>query len=525
MLGSQVESDLELDALPSAVPTILPWGSKVFRAQLTDPSADPRVLKRRQLPFVALQKHKELRESVRETLKDLSGATAEIDTCFARIDPLAGESIKQIFYEKGSRAEFLNTSDTYLNSVFFWKTVFLPGFAVLAPLVGLLLPFFMFKAVGSPMSVPDYLTHIRGAILKQMNIPTFFKARGEGDRLGGFFEMLFIGFALIMFISGIWNQVTAALHLRAIWARLCDQGGAVSRLLEKAEHLLTMFREARAPVRRALDALIVNGTQALEKCAPLRGNTPISITGTLWNSDELLTPLRNWFGQLDVYTALASLPICRVHYVSKPGINVKDLVHPSLPSCVSNNYESPGHGILTGPNRGGKSTFCKALGLAVLTAQSWGVAWAGSMTLMPFGAIHTALEPAGKLGHASTFEAEIVFAKSVLEASARPLFVMMDEIFHSTNAVDGIRASGVYLDALYAKQGVCSLISTHYRALAEQFTGRATVYQMVAHGGTPLTYTYKIAEGVSDKSSVDELLMSHGLLAQTDNAVEVPTKL
>lgn len=521
MLGTQVESDLELDALGSVVPTLLPWGSTAFRKQLTDLSADLTVLKRRQLPFLAFQRTPELRDSVRATLKDLSGATAEIDHCFGRLDPLASESIKQIFYEKGSKAEFLNTSDTYLNSVFFWKSVFLPGFAVLAPLVGLLLPFFMFKAVGSPMSVPDYLAHIRGAILKQMNIPSFLKARGESDRLGGFFEMLFIGFALIMFISGIWNQVTAALHLRAIWARLCEKGGAVSRLLEKADMLLTAFKNSRPVVRRALDALIKQGSKALEACAPLRGNTPISITGTIWNSDSLLTPLRDWFGTVDAYTALASLPVCRVRYRGK-GLSVKNLVHPLLPNCISNNYENAGHGLLTGPNRGGKSTFCKALGISIVSAQSWGIAWAESMTLQPFGAIHTALEPAGKLGHASTFEAEIVFAKSVLQAPERPLFVMMDEIFHSTNAVDGIRASGVFLESLYTKQDVCSLISTHYRDLAEQFSERASVYQMVAHDGMPLVYTYKIASGVSDKSSVDELLLFHGLLA---TAVEVPRKL
>jgi hypothetical protein len=383
----------------------------------------------------------------------------------------------------------------------------------------------MFKAVGSPMSVPDYLTHIRGAILKQMNIPTFLKARSESDRLGGFFEMLFIGFALIMFISGIWNQVTAALHLRAIWARLCDQGGAVSTLLTRATDLLDLFRAQKSVVRRALSDVIRRGEVALKACDPLRNSTSISITGTLWNSETLLTPLREWFGTVDAYAALATLPICRVRYGPKAGIQVIDLVHPCLPSCVPNNYESSGHSLLTGPNRGGKSTFCKALGIAVVTAQSWGIAWASSMTLAPFAAIHTALEPAGKLGHASTFEAEIVFAKSVLESPERPLFVMMDEIFHSTNAVDGIRASGVYLEALYAKQGVCSLISTHYRDLAERFgTGCAAIFQMVAHEGSPLVYTYKIAPGVSDKSSVDELLIAHGLLQGTPGSADATAK-
>jgi DNA mismatch repair protein MutS len=233
----------------------------------------------------------------------------------------------------------------------------------------------------------------------------------------------------------------------------------------------------------------------------------------LWNDASAIYDLRDWLGLVDAYTALATMPICIVKYSTSNGVNIKGLVHPYLESCVPNNYDSTGHSVLTGPNRGGKSTFCKALGLALVTAQSWGFAAAESMILQPFGAIHTALEPAGKLGYASTFEAEIVFAKAVLDRDERPLFVMMDEIFHSTNAVDGIRASSVFMSSLYTKQDTMSLISTHYRELATKFNGACAAYKMVASDGpNGLLYTYKIESGVSDKSSVDELLRSYGLL-------------
>ena len=93
------------------------------------------------------------------------------------------------------------------------------------------------------------------------------------------------------------------------------------------------------------------------------------------------------------------------------------------------------------------------------------------------------------------------------------MFLMMDEIFHSTNAVDGIRASSVFMNSLYAKQDTMSLISTHYRELATKFGSQCTAYKMVASDGpSGLIYSYKIDAGVSDKSSVDELLRSYGLL-------------
>jgi hypothetical protein len=527
MLGTQVVSDLDLDKTQSVIPTRLKWGADAFQKCLKETTHDAKTLKKRQLPLAALKKDSAVNESVRTILNDLSGAVTDIEDCIGDSDPLAVESIGQIFYGKQTTARFLNSNNLYLNLVLFWKTVFLPGFAILAPLIGILVPFFIFKLFGREMSVPDYILHVRGSILKQMNVPQFFKSRYEGDRLGGFFEMLFVGFALIMFISGIWNQVTAAIHLRSIWFRLSGRGASVVALLQGVRRILEAFKNTKGAVRGALRDLIFQGERALAECSGLLDKSSIVCAGTLWNDPSAIFALRDWLGAVDAYTAIASLPVCIVKYGQKLGLEIKGLIHPFLSSCVQNNYSSAGHSVLTGPNRGGKSTFCKALGLSLITAQSWGFAWAEKMSLQPFGAIHTALEPAGKLGYASTFEAEIVFAKSVLAVKERPLFVMMDEIFHSTNAVDGVRASGVFMEALYSKQDCVSLISTHYRELATSFTGRCASYQMLADeggDGGSLIYSYKIAEGVSSKSSVDELLRAHGLLGVTPGSSRVSTQ-
>lgn len=518
MLGSQVRSDLELDQLGSCIPTHLQWGQTAFQEQLGKVSSDTRTLKRTQLPLAALKVRPELTYNIRAVLCDLSGAASVIDEAIGTHDSLAAESIGQIFYSKDATARVFNTNNLYLNGVLWWKTLFLPGFAILAPLIGALVPFFIFKFFGNPMTVPDYVMHVRSAILKQMSIPQFLKARHEGDRLGGFVEMLFVGFALIMFISSIWNQVNGAIHLRSIWHILTGRGEAINALMDGARKIVGQLRDAACDksTRRAFSDLIKEGDQHLANFEDLQGKSNIVCSGALWNAPQMLDGLRAWFGRVDAYTAIATLPICIVRFrrAHATGVDFTGLRHPFLASCIPNNYASVGHSVLTGPNRGGKSTFCKALGLAIITAQTWGFAWADSASLCPFAAIHTALEPAGKLGFASTFEAEIVFAKAVLSVTDAPLFVMMDEIFHSTNAVDGVRASGVFMSALYSKQSCVSLISTHYRELATDFSDRCACYRMVADesAGGVLDYTYKLAMGVSSQSSVDELLRAHGLL-------------
>ena len=197
------------------------------------------------------------------------------------------------------------------------------------------------------------------------------------------------------------------------------------------------------------------------------------------------------------------------------------MIHPTLLNPIPNDFSTKKGAILTGPNRGGKSTFCKAIGLSILCAQTWGFAFATKATLTPFARIETALSPADTLGRVSLFEAEIEFAKAVVEASDRPLFVMMDEIFHSTNAHDGVEASRVFLNRLYALPHTVSLISTHYRTLAEEFSSVEQLQAETIPKDDRLEYTYKILPGVSIASSVMEILREKGLLKNHTPSTEL----
>jgi DNA mismatch repair ATPase MutS len=145
------------------------------------------------------------------------------------------------------------------------------------------------------------------------------------------------------------------------------------------------------------------------------------------------------------------------------------------------------------------------------------------MDFVPVTRFETALAPADTLGRLSLFEAEIEFAKHLLAISEKakhnpeeaPCLIIMDEIFHSTNAHDGAEASLIFLKQLYEKGGesIGSIISTHYRELPDKLTGVRT-YCMEAfdRGKMGLKYTYRCVPGISTISSVREILKERGLL-------------
>jgi DNA mismatch repair ATPase MutS len=68
---------------------------------------------------------------------------------------------------------------------------------------------------------------------------------------------------------------------------------------------------------------------------------------------------------------------------------------------------------------------------------------------------------------------------------------------------------------LYDKKDIVSIISTHYKDLAETFGEKAAAIQMEAADGDngQLVYSYKVIPGISDKSSVMEILRERGLLS------------
>ena len=96
---------------------------------------------------------------------------------------------------------------------------------------------------------------------------------------------------------------------------------------------------------------------------------------------------------------------------------------------------------------------------------------------------------------------------------------MMDEIFHSTNAHDGVEASRVFLNRLYKLPNTVSLISTHYRVLAEEYTTVQSLQVEAISTETGLKYTYQVIPGISTKSSVMEILQERGLLCAEQSGV------
>lgn len=522
--------DLDVSGLVSAFKVSTESGRAALASRLETPLTDEKAVAHRRAEI----------RGIRERCKDAStaarveaarGVLAETEAdCLTVADAAAdkrhAEYYNQLLWGPDSWFAWLNRLGWVNEAAVFFRTVFIPGTAVLMPLLIFLAPLVLTHLLAEkgapPLTFARYVELVTTAFKKMMPAglgKPRFAGKGGIAEIGE--QMVHLGMAGAMFVASIWNQVSAAISMRRVAADMRRRAASVRRATEAVRDLAAAL-----------------GVDVGTTGAPAWGTSDLGVFGEAWNEPERVRRLLADAGHLDM---LAAVALAKRTCFARTGsaLRLTDLYHPALPaaervynSIVMDPDASGGvaksHVLLTGPNRGGKSTFLKSLGAAILLNQTVGVVFARRAELPVFGSIVTALSPADRLGEMSLFEAEIEFAKGVREtirSATQPVFLMMDEIFHGTNAHDGVEASQVFLDELYGTGGsssVFSVVSTHYMDLPARY-GKAQTQNLCMDASVDptdpdrLIYTYRLCPGVNRFSSVREILRERGLLSTTSS--------
>ena len=196
--------------------------------------------------------------------------------------------------------------------------------------------------------------------------------------------------------------------------------------------------------------------------------------------------------------------------------NLSDLaIHPS--KRITSDVVIQGHTLLTGPNRGGKSSSLRAILQQVLLGQVFGFTKNAVGSWNPFYSVLTRLKSRDTAGKESLFEMEVRNASRMIHSmkkSSRSSLILIDELFHSTNPPDAEISARLFLDQLWVLPKVKSIISTHIFTLCEEPPSNIQTLCCPAtiNDDKSISYTYTLREGVCSVSSVSEVLKEAGLL-------------
>ena len=252
------------------------------------------------------------------------------------------------------------------------------------------------------------------------------------------------------------------------------------------------------------------------------------------NKDNM-TNIFQYIGCVDTVVSISNVlknnnnehPYCLTKYIkaSKPIINVKNIWHPYLDkeTCtksVKNSIDIKNNILITGPNAAGKSTFIKSVIVNLILSQTLGISSSSEFEITPFHMIETYLHIPDSKGASSLFEAEMFRSKEYIDKiknldSDKFSFIVLDEIFSSTNYAEGFSGAYSILKKICSFNNTLSITTTHYtdlEILEKDTKGKIVNYKFEVdyNKDKEIIFNYLLKRGTSKQYIALELLRKNG---------------
>ena len=404
----------------------------------------------------------------------------------------------------------LNYVPYILIALTMFKVWVVPLMAVAVPLVAWMVPYIFLKFLYKlPISTEQYTDIMKmlwsgtglsfGKGLKPV-APDMLSARSIVQGI----------FMALSFAQSLIQPIQNAHHLYKIDRNIMENGMKVLRLKELYADSVKRFHSLQItfPFRNSLDILDDDPRRAIHLLMEqperfriaLRDFAEIEIFWKIANS-ELLSP-----SQILVN---GNFPLIQALNISDISLGTN-----GVPSTLSLTGASH-HAVLTGPNGGGKSSFLRAVLQCVVLTHAYGVAPANNFVIRKLSWIHSGLRLQDNPGSLSMFESEVYFASKILKKRTSDGFglVLYDELFHSTNPPDGILTAQKFLEAMWKKPTIMSIISTHVFSIVENAPESVQKICCDAKQGKrdTIKFLYDVKPGICKVSSVKSIWKRFGL--------------
>ncbi|MGF6906316.1 DNA mismatch repair protein MutS [Fusobacterium sp. PH5-44] len=171
--------------------------------------------------------------------------------------------------------------------------------------------------------------------------------------------------------------------------------------------------------------------------------------------------------------------------------------------------------ILTGPNMSGKSTYMKQNALIIIMAHIGCYVPADSARISLVDKVFTRIGASDDLlSGQSTFMLEMSEVANILNTATEKSFIILDEIGRGTSTFDGISIATAITEYIHEKIGAKTIFATHYHELTqlEANLSKTANYRIeVKEAGNEIIFLREIVKGGADKSYGIEVAKLAGL--------------
>ena len=160
--------------------------------------------------------------------------------------------------------------------------------------------------------------------------------------------------------------------------------------------------------------------------------------------------------------------------------------------------------IITGPNMGGKSTYCRSVALAVIMAQMGSFVPAKEAVISLRDRVFARVGASDDLRSGqSTFMVEMNEVANILNHATPYSLVVLDEVGRGTSTCDGLSMAWAISEYLIKELKSKTLFATHYHeltCLSNIYEGIKNLSVAVQEKGEEIVFLHKIIPGATDKS-------------------------
>jgi len=324
-------------------------------------------------------------------------------------------------------------------------------------------------------------------------------------RIVGVFEKLRAAITRDKFVSGVTNSACAPFITDT------ESTGVILRKIVSATQAFLI------PLPAMLDAVVLYSL-----------NAALISESRIRENRALLMSLCESTAELESLCALANIKIDQPEYnfptilrEDKPEAVLTNLLHPFIPFeyAVSNSLDlgrDRAMAIVTGSNMSGKSTYLKAVAIALILARTGAPVRAEKAVMTPFSVMtDIRITDSITLG-ISYFYSELLRMKSLSDALEETPFVFgaFDELFNGTNSAERL-ALGTAAIEYFKEAGGRFMIATHDRELtALEIPGDPAVFNIhfeETGSGDDRVFTHRLLPGPAPGTNAVELARTCGL--------------
>ena len=431
-------------------------------------------------------------------------------------------------YVQFRRFFYLNTVVGFLQILAVYN-ICSPILSLMAPLIGLMLPYFIFYFKGIRLSFAEYTKIVKTLILNNNIIKNLLNFHKTTIQQKGYALVY-----LVFYCMGFYNNVLSCIQFYKNTNYMIELNDSYSRFLDEGNHLISHIHkktkslkqfkefnndmmEHQKKIRTMTFAItsLKNSQTRLIKCGQI-GLLMKSHFDLYYNQDYHNTIM--YLIYLDQYhkdmTSIAShvqnhtLNPCT--FVKRKGnTKMKQLFYLSHidETNVKNDVHFNKNIIITGPNASGKTTILKSVILNLFLSQSIGFGCYDSCRIKLYDYFHSYLNIPDTSNRDSLFQAEARRCKRIYEhvekhKKANHLCIF-DEIYSGTNPSDAVLCASVYLQGMNAhKSHMDYILTTHYLELCSKYKKSKHVknqqMNVNVQENDEIQYTYTLGDGISE---------------------------